>query len=136
LPETDFVLASPLAGWQSKQWPMEHYESLAARLKRELGIPLVLNGPPGSSLPHESGLPGLIHATRRAIAVVGMDSGPLHLAAALDKPGVAIFGPTDPQRNGPYRSSLEVLRSPSAVTSYKRRAEIDESMRQVSPEEV
>ena len=70
---------------------------------------------------HFSGLAGLIHATRRAAAVVGVDSGPLHLAAALGKPGVAIFGPTDPARNGPYGESITVLRSPSAVTSYKRR---------------
>ena len=58
------------------------------------------------AFPHASGLPGLIHATRRALAVVGVDSGPLHLAAALGKPGDAIFGPTDPARNGPYGDSL------------------------------
>ena len=47
-PAGEFVLASPLAGWRSKQWPVEHYRALAARLRRELGIPLVLNGPPGA----------------------------------------------------------------------------------------
>ena len=124
LPETDFVLASPLAGWRSKQWPGEHYATLAARVRSELGLPLVLNAPPGVTFPeipqamlHTSGLPGLIHATRRAAAVVGVDSGPLHLAAALGRPGVAIFGPTDPARNGPYGNTVRVLRSPSAVTS-------------------
>ena len=54
----------------------------------------------------------MIHATRRAAALVGVDSGPLHLAAALGKPGVAIFGPTDPARNGPYGDSFRVLRTP------------------------
>ncbi len=49
LPAGDFVLASPLAGWKSKQWPISHYRTLAARLRRELGIPLVLDGPPGAS---------------------------------------------------------------------------------------
>jgi heptosyltransferase-1 len=136
LPPGDFVLASPLAGWRAKQWPMEHYQALAARLEGELGIPLVLDGPPGSGLDHCSGLPGLIHATRRAAAVVGVDSGPLHLAAALGKPGVAIYGPTDPARNGPYGDSLRVLRSPAAVTTYKRGRSIDESMRAVSPAQV
>jgi heptosyltransferase-1 len=136
LPPGDFVLASPSAGWRAKQWPMEHYQALAARLLRELGVPLVLNGPPGSGLQHCSGLPGLIHATRRAAAVVGIDSGPLHLAAALGKPGVAIYGPTDPARNGPYGDSLRVLRSPAAVTTYKRGGSIDESMREVSPGQV
>src|ERR1035438_3060054 len=86
--------------------------------------------------PHVSGVPGLIDATRRAVAVVGVDSGPLHLAAALEKPGVAIFGPTDPARNGPYGVTLQVLRSPRAVTSYKRLATIDSSMRDISPDDV
>jgi heptosyltransferase-1 len=136
LPQGDFVLACPLAGWRSKQWPMEFYEALAKRLKQELGVPLVLNGPPESALPHRSGLPGLIYATRRAAAVVGVDSGPMHLAAALGKPGVAIFGPTDPTRNGPYGNSMQVLRAPGATTTYKRGSEIDESMRQVTPDQV
>ena len=58
----------------------------------------------------------------------------MHLAAALGKPGVAIFGPTDPARNGPYGETLTVLRSPRAVTSYKRLSSIDESMRSVTPD--
>ena len=143
LPAGEFVLASPLAGWASKQWPLAHYRTLAARLRDELGIPLVLNGALGSpfgdiapAVAHYSGLPGLIHATRMAAAVVGVDSGPLHLAAALAKPGVAIFGPTDPARNGPYGDSLRVLRSASAVTTYKRGAVIDESMQSISADEV
>jgi heptosyltransferase-1 len=66
---------------------------------------------------------------RNAVCVVGGDTGPLHLAVALGTPAVAIFGPTDPARNGPYRmgdrstsaSPIDiVLRSPNAVTTYKR----------------
>jgi heptosyltransferase-1 len=136
LPPGDFVLASPLAGWQSKQWPMEHYQQLAERLKQELGLALVLNGPPGSSLPHRCDLAGLIYATRRAVAVVGVDSGPMHLAAALGKPGVAIFGPTDPARNGPYGHSMRVLRAQGVTTTYKRGGEIDDSMRRTTPAQV
>src|ERR1039458_2425249 len=143
LPSGDFVLASPLAGWASKQWPLDHYRALAARLLTERGIPLVLTGPPTAPFRHVepallsySPLAGLISAPRRAAAVVGVDSGPLHLAAALSKPGVAIFGPTDPARNGPYGNSLEVLRSPSAGTTYKRGHSIDSSMRLISPGQV
>ena len=142
LPER-FILASPLAGWTSKQWPMENYGYLGELVQREWGIPLVLNGAPGAALPgmesvrtNFSGIPGLIYATRRAEAVVGVDSGPMHLAAALAKPGVAIFGPTDPTRNGPFGDTLRVLRSPSAITTYKRRPEIDESMTSISPADV
>jgi heptosyltransferase I len=106
---------------------------------------LVLNGPPAereklSGVPdtvtHFSSIEGLIDATRRAFAVVGLDSGPLHLAAALSKPGVALFGPTDPARNGPCGGTLTLLRSPRAITSYKRLAQIDPSMRELSPEAV
>src|SRR5260370_28336567 len=132
LPSGDFILASPLAGWGSKQWPMGHYRSLAARLRHELGIPLVLDGPPGADLaaaagavPHHSSLPGLIHATRRATAIVGVDSGPLHLAAPLGKPGVAIFGPTAPARNVPSVDSLPALPSGPAATTHTRIVAID-----------
>jgi heptosyltransferase I len=136
LPESDFVLASPLAGWRSKQWPIEYYRDLAEKLRRELGMALVLNGPPGSGLDHISGLPGLLDATRRAAAVIGVDSGPLHMAAALAKPGVAIFGPTDPARNGPYGDTFQVLRAPSAATTYKRATSIDPAMRAITPDAV
>ena len=129
LPDGPFVLASPEAGWRSKQWPREFFD----RLRSLLPMPLVLNGPPGGGFDHESSIAGLIDATRRATAVVGVDSGPLHLAAALGKPGVAIFGPTDPARNGPYGGTFTVIRHPSAVTTYRRGAEIDPAMRAVSP---
>jgi heptosyltransferase-1 len=143
LPAGDFVLAAPQAGWTSKQWPIEHYRTLAAALERECGVPLVLSLAPGAAAPacpgaviHRSSILGLIHATRRAAAVVGVDSGPLHIAAALGKPGAAIFGPTDPARNGPYGNSLTVLRSETAPTTYRRGAEIDASMRSISPDRV
>jgi heptosyltransferase-1 len=139
LPADEFVLASPVAGWKSKQWPLEYYSELARHVR------LVVSGAPESRAEleqvrgahvHLSGIRGLIDVTRRAKAVVGVDSGPLHLAAALGKPGVAIFGPTDPARNGPYRSSMRVLRAAGAQTTYKRGDEIAESMRGVTPAEV
>ena len=145
LPEARFVLANPLAGWAGKQWPHENYARLARGLNERFGATLVLNGTPQSAalvagIPgvhtHISSLAGLIAATRRAAAVVGVDSGPLHLAAALGKPGVAIFGPTDPARNGPYGKSMAVLRDPRAETTYKRRDEPEDSMRAISVEAV
>ncbi len=142
LPEKAFALACPLAGWTSKQWPLEHYESLAGMLRERLGMPLVLNGPPGSlpdiswAVRHESGIPGLIHATRRASLVIGVDSGPLHLAAALNRSGAAIFGPTDPARNGPRGGDFEVFRTAGVATTHRRGDVIDPSMRAISPEQV
>ncbi len=140
LPAGDFVLASPLAGWGAKQWPLEYYTELAGSLRRDFGLPLVLNAPHLVDVEgvwsHVSGLPGLIYATRKAAAVVGIDSGPTHLAAAVGKPGVAIYGPTDPARHGPYGDTFTVLRSPAAETSYRRTAEPDASMRAISPAQV
>jgi len=140
LPSGDFVLASPLAGWGAKQWPMEYYTKLAEKLRRECGMPLVLDAPyplhvEGTET-HVSTLAGLIYATRRATAVLGLDSGPMHLAAALSKPGVAIYGPTDPARHGPYGGTIAVLRSPDAVTTYRRTSESDGSMREITPDQV
>ena len=136
LPAGDFILANPFAGWGSKQWPLASYLEIAKRID----VPLVLNVPepieaPGAHV-HVSGISGLIHATRRAVAIIGVDSGPLHLAAALAKPGVAIFGPTDPARNGPYGGSLTVLRTDAAETTYKRETEVAGSMRSVGVDQV
>lgn len=145
LPRGEFVLANPLAGWGSKQWPLENYARLARLIQEELGMMLVLNSAPQArpilesvdgAWPHCSGIAGLICATRAASAVIGLDSGPLHLAAALGKPGVGIFGPTDPARNGPYGDSITVLRDAQANTTYKRNTQVDDSMSSISVEAV
>ncbi len=144
LPSGPFVLTNPLAGWRSKQWPLVNYEAVAQRLQRE-GVELVANVPHhalGSFRDlkhvrlHSSSIHGLIAATRRATAVLGVDSGPLHLAAALGKPGVALFGPTDPERNGPYGGSMEVMRVSDARTTYKREDFVHPSMMRISADEV
>jgi heptosyltransferase-1 len=143
LPEEPFVLAAPYAGWKSKQWPAERYAEIGERLWRERGMRLVMNVMPGAMLPesehlwrHESGIEGLIDATRKARAVLGLDSGPMHLAALLAKPGVALFGPTDPERNGPYGGTVRVLRVSGAETTYKRGQEIAASMQGLDVERV
>ncbi len=147
----NYVIASPHAGWGAKQWPFAHYAALADLLWSRRRIPLLIDCPPdggetaaaiarraasGAVVAHASDLEGLIAATRRASAVVGLDSGPLHLAAALGKPGAAIFGPTDPARNGPYGKSIAVLRSPDAETAYRRGKTPAASMRAVTPQAV
>ncbi|MDQ2774088.1 MAG: glycosyltransferase family 9 protein [Acidobacteriota bacterium] len=144
LPSGPFVLTSPLAGWVGKQWPLQHYEQLAKLLSKE-GVALVANtavnqAPVLTGLEnlhvHASSIPGLLHATRNAVAVVGVDSGPLHMAAALQKPGVAIFGPTDPAANGPYGDSISVLRAGNVTTTYQRHSRIHPSMKEISAEQV
>lgn len=136
LPSRPFILASPFAGWEGKQWPIEYYEQLAKMLQFE-GIDLVANVSLERAKElthlkylqlHSSSISGLIAATRKASAVLGVDSGPLHIAAALKKPGVALFGPTDPAQTGPFGGSMTVLRTPEVETTYKRHGEVHESM--------
>jgi heptosyltransferase-1 len=74
------------------------------------------------------GIAELIALTRRARLFIGGDTGPLHLAAALRVPVVAIYGPTDPARNGPYGTRSIVLRSAQSMTSHARKAAPDEGL--------
>jgi len=141
LPPGPFVLAAPFAGWKAKQWPMEHWSELGRLIRSETGLGLVLNNGKSFDAPahcdsHVSSLPGLLDATRAAVAVVGLDSGPLHLAAALEKQGVALFGPTDPARNGPYGDTIAVLRHHRAPTTYRRIDEILPCMESLTPRTV
>jgi heptosyltransferase-1 len=73
---------------------------------------------------------------RNAACIVGGDTGPLHLAIALGVPAVAIYGPTDPVRNGPYRTGAIVLRAPNVATTHTRNDQTDPSMLQIQVPEV
>jgi heptosyltransferase-1 len=115
-----------------------------------IGLPSILNCGPGEAtlaLAAEAASEGaaktikcsitdLIALTRRAKLFIGGDTGPLHLAAALRVPVVAIFGPTDPARNGPYGTSSVVLRHPESPTSHTRRAVPDEGMLEITAQAV
>jgi heptosyltransferase-1 len=65
--------------------------------------------------------------------VVAGDTGPLHLACALGKPVVGIYGPTDPTRNGPFGSAFRVLRNPESRRDHKRRAEPEAGLLTIEP---
>ena len=129
------VLLAPTAGWGAKQWPAERFGQLAARLARE-GCRVLVNAasatdPVGLRVVEASGgvariavcsLGQLIALTRRSSLVVAGDTGPLHLAAALAVPVVGLYGPTDPQRTGPWGTRSRVLRDPASVTDHRRHA--------------
>ncbi len=142
------VLMNPGAGWGAKQWPPERYGAVARELAKDGHTILVNHGPGEESLaqavadkshgaarPVLCSLGELIAMTRRAALFVGGDTGPLHLAAALKIPVVAIFGPTDPARNGPFGTRSIVLRSGESNTSHKRRAETDPGMLRITEAE-
>jgi heptosyltransferase-1 len=144
-----FCLISPGGGWGSKIWPAERYGRVAAELAKE-GLRTVVNTSPagsreadlvvqaseGAAITVPCSVGQLIALTRRAAVVVAGDTGPLHLAAALQRPVVAIFGPTDPARNGPYGTRSRVLRSAGSATSYKRSDEPELGMLRIEVEQV
>jgi heptosyltransferase-1 len=144
-----FCLISPGGGWGAKLWPAERFGNVAAQLGR-LGIPSLINaspqGSPGAdevaaaSFDHARVAPcsiaQLIALIRRAAVVIGGDTGPVHLAATLERPVVAIFGPTDPARNGPWNTRSRVLRDDTSVTSHKRKKLAEPGLLRISVEDV
>jgi heptosyltransferase-1 len=91
----------------------------------------------GNSRPriYSGSVPGLIALLRRSRLMVGPDTGPVHLAAAIGVPTVGLFGPTDPRRNGPYGPCHVALRPNGAMTSH-RRSDPAEIMEQIHPDQV
>lgn len=153
-----FAILNPGAGWGAKRWPAERYGYVARALAND-GIRAILNyGPGEENLAREAEaasegaaramkclITELIALTRRAQLFIGGDTGPMHLAAALQVPVVAIFGPTDPARNGPYRAKSHrgseaaravVLRNPASPTTHTRNRQPDEAMLEISVDEV
>jgi len=143
-----YVVLSPAGGWRSKCWPPERYGTLCQQIYSNLGLRCILNQGPGDDgciaavkaasgdatpIACNSSLHQLMVFLRNALCVVAGDTGPLHLAVTLGTPVVALFGPTDPARNGPYRAACDsvkdiVLRSPHAMTTYKRGDKPDPSL--------
>ena len=78
----------------------------------------------------------LIALTRRISLMVAGDTGPLHLACALGRPVVGIYGPTDPARNGPFGTRHKVLRSPTSLRDHSRRDEPEAGLLTIQPEDV
>ncbi len=141
------VLIHPGAGWGAKRWPPDRYGMVAEEFHRRGAVVLVNAGPGEMGLASEvagghsisvveSSLAQLIALTRRVSLVIGGDSGPLHLACALGKPVVAIFGPTDPKRNGPYGCRFRVLRNPDSRTDHSRLEPPEAGLLTIGPEQV
>ncbi|PYJ03142.1 MAG: hypothetical protein DME25_13260, partial [Verrucomicrobia bacterium] len=121
-----WIALQPGARWWNKRWPVEHFAELVRRLSasfaevrfailggpadRELGQAIARAAPARClDLTGRTLLPELIEWTRLCDLVVTNDSGPMHIAAALGKPIVALFGPTEPRRTGPYGQLDRVL---------------------------
>lgn len=145
----NLVIINPGAGWGAKQWPAERYAEVARALSLSGLFPLINFGPNehalayevqtasgGAAQPISCSISELIALTRRARLFIGGDTGPLHLAAALQVPVVAIFGPTDPARNGPFGAKCVVLRNPASKTSLSHTRAPDPGLLAISAADV
>jgi lipopolysaccharide heptosyltransferase I len=144
-----FAMLTPGAGWGGKKWPAERFGAVARALAAHNLRTLVNTGPGeealanavmeasgGSAVSVGCSIAQLIALTRRARIFIGGDTGPLHLAAALGIPVVAIFGPTDPARTGPYGTHAIALRHPDSETTFSHHRQPDGGLLKISAEEV
>ena len=126
--ETGHPLAvlHPGARWPTKLWPVAHWTRLGDWLAREKSYRVFITGSPGDrelvkeivtqakvpplNLAGRTSLAELAAVLRQARLAVTTDTGPMHLAAALGTPVVALFGPTAPWRTGPFGEGHEIVR--------------------------
>lgn len=118
----------PSSRWQTKNWPVENFISLCQQLKKECDVSLFLIGGHDdialcdriadsihSGIVNMAGKHTLINTgslLQEMDLLIANDSGPVHMAAAAGTPVLALFGPTDPRRTGPYGSQHRIIRIP------------------------
>jgi heptosyltransferase-1 len=127
------IVLLPGAGKPGKRWPVERFAELATRIGSDA---LVVWGPGeegparaiGAEVAPATTFRELAFVLNRARLVIGADTGPLHLAAALGTPLIGLYGPTDPARNGPYRQ-LDRVVSSYATTRSMRDISVDDVLR-------
>lgn len=143
------LLIHPGAGWGAKRWPVDRYGVVAEEFAQRGGVSLVSAGPGEEELANgvveaahgfatmvRCSIAELIALTRRVSVVVGGDTGPLHLACALERPVVGIYGPTEPDRNGPFGTKFIVLRNPESRRDHTRREEPEAGLLTIMPKAV
>ena len=132
-----YALINPGAAWPNKRWPPDRFGAVAAALRERYAIrSAVLWGPGEESLAAAvvaasagsaavappTTIPDLFALSQRAALLVSGDTGPLHIAAAVGTPIVALFGPTWSDRNGPWSpADVTIARTETCVCLYERR---------------
>ncbi|MBI3599382.1 MAG: lipopolysaccharide heptosyltransferase I [Nitrospinae bacterium] len=146
------IAINPAAGWKTKEWGIKNYAELCERIVKEMDADVMLTWGPGedamvkgviASMSYNplaappTSLRQLIALLRRCRLFVGGDTGPLHIAAALKIPTVAIYGPSNPLRNGPYGDGHIIVHKEIECSGcYKRNCDILKCMKMISVEEV
>ena len=145
----------PSSRWQTKNWPVENFISLCQQLKKERDASLFLIGghddialcdkiaaSVGSGIVNMAGKHTLINTgslLKEMDLLIANDSGPVHMAAATGTPVLALFGPTDPRRTGPYGSQHRIIQIPvSCSPCFSRSCKLTDvsCMSDITPEMV
>jgi len=121
------VAVNPMARWRTKLWDIEKFAALADRIQRELSCRIIFTGSVQDraiidaiihrmkgrplNLTGRTNLKELAYLYSKSTLSISTDTGPMHIAAAMGCPVVAIFGPTAPSRTGPYGQGHIVIRS-------------------------
>lgn len=147
------VAINPVAQWESKLWDNTKFALLADRLIERYDVPVVFSGGPAdrsiisaitSKMRHkaldfagQTSLMGLAALYERAALLVSTDTGPMHLAAAVGIPVVALFGPTAPWRTGPYGQGHRIVRTACRCTPcFERRCKTAHCMAGITVKQV
>ena len=140
-----FAVLLPGTNWTTKRWPVEKFAAMVEPLRRQFGLASVLAGGPGDvelarqipadlDLVDRTNLRQLVALLERASVVIANDSGPMHIAAALGRPMVVPFGPTNPVRTGPYQLPQSVIRLDLPCSPcYSRRCSHQSCMQWIDP---
>ena len=132
-----YAIVNPAAAWPNKRWPPERYGAVASAVRVQFGFrSIILWGPGEQSLASAvaaaslgaaevappTSVPDVVGLARHAKLMVSGDTGPLHIAGAVGTPIVALFGPTQPERNGPWSPlDISVSRVGQCLCLYERR---------------
>jgi heptosyltransferase I len=147
-----YIVVGPGGSWRAKCWPAERYGIFCREFEKRHGLPaIMIHGPgeesraeeachaahPARPMVMRTTIEELMGLLAHARCVVAADSGPLHLAAALGKAVVGLYGPTDPARNGPFvPGAVIVSEARPEEISYKRRATYSPAMLRITVEQV
>ncbi len=146
-----FIAINPVAYWETKLWDNEKFARLADAIIAKLNIEVVFTGSEkgsiekiltlmkskGGNLGGETTLTELAYLYKKALLVITTDSGPMHLAAAVGTPVIALFGPTDPKRTGPYGEGHTIISTDLPCSPcFLKNCSTKKCMQDISPQQV
>jgi heptosyltransferase-1 len=150
--ERPFIAVNPVAFWKTKLWEEKKFADLCDRITGELKTKIVFTGKGdtdkieriqymmnfhSANLGKQTTLRDLAYLYRLAGLVITTDSGPMHIAAAVGTPTIALFGPTDPARTGPYGQGHTVIRKNLPCSPcFQKECDTMQCMREITVDEV